>query len=276
MTLRTKSLVILLLLGVTSLAQTGETAGTDSVVPGPAASSSPPPEKKEFIFKPAIGLGTGMFSFFGDMYDKHFQPPMVSRIGYDLNVSQRMTDYLQFNFYALFGKLGANERLSANQSRNLNFESQIRVGGLNVTYNFGNFLKKDRSASPYISLGVESLEFLSKTDLLDAEGRRYFYWSDGSIHDMDESDPLAGSSAILHRDYTYETDIREMNADGFGKYPERTWAVPVGAGVIMKINDYWDVKLGTTMHSPLPTISMASVMKVSAIVQETAAMISFS
>lgn len=200
-----------------------------------------------FIFKPTIGLGTGMFSYYGDIYDKHFQAPMVSRIGYELNVSQRFTDYLQFNFYVLFGKLGANERLSEN-NRNLNFESQIRVGGVNLLYNFGNFLPKTRNASPYISLGIESFEFLSKTDLLDANGNRYYYWSDGSTRSLDEHDPMAASAVILHRDYTYESDIRESNLDGFGKYPERSWAVPVGVGFLMKINDYWDFKFGTAMH----------------------------
>jgi hypothetical protein len=189
-----------------------------------------------------------MFSFYGDLYNKNFQAPMVSRIGYDLNVSQRFTDYLQLNFYVLFGKLGANERFVGDANRNLNFESEIRVGGVNLLYNFGNFLPAKRSASPYISLGIESFEFLSKTDMLDKNGKQYHYWSNGGIYDLPENDPLAAFANELHRDYTYETDIRESNLDGFGKYPERSWAIPVGVGAIMKINDYWDFKLGTTMH----------------------------
>ena len=31
------------------------------------------PEIK-YIYKPTIGVGTGMFSFYGDLYQKHFQP----------------------------------------------------------------------------------------------------------------------------------------------------------------------------------------------------------
>lgn len=233
-------LLFLLTPGLGAVAQTPDTSSTETA---PVV----PPTPSGFIFKPTIGLGTGMFSFYGDIYDKHFQAPMVSRIGYELNVSQRFTDYLQFNFYVLFGKLGANERFTEN-NRNLNFESQIRVGGINLLYNFGNFLPKNRTASPYVSLGIESFEFLSKTDIYDANGNRYYYWSDGSIRNMDETDPSAGSAVILHRDYTYESDIREMNLDGFGKYPERSWAIPVGAGFLMKINDYWDFKMGATMH----------------------------
>ena len=225
------------------LAQNNTTADSTS---GSSATTTTPPavekKKNEFVFKPTIGLGTGMFSFYGDLYSKHFQSPSVSRIGYDLNVSQRVTDYLQLNFYVLFGRLGANEYHAYN-NRNLNFDSQIRVGGVNLQYNFGNFLPKDRWASPWISVGVESFEFLSKTDIFDEHGNRYYYWNDGTIRNMDENDASASSAIIIHRDYTYESDIREMNLDGFGKYPERSWAIPVGAGAMMKINDYWDFNI---------------------------------
>lgn len=201
----------------------------------------------ELIITPTIGLGTGMFSFYGDLYNKHFQAPMVSRLAFDLSVSQPINEYLQLNFYALFGKLGANERFAPN-NRNLNFEAQIRAGGLNLEYNFNHFLPKKRAGSPFISLGIESFEFLSKTDMKDKNDNPYFYWSDGSIHNKDEFASDAGQSIEIFRDYTYESDIREMNLDKFGKYPERSFAIPVGAGVILKINDYVNFKLGAAMH----------------------------
>jgi len=234
-----------ILLSTFAFAQDNETVKADSI-----SSNSKPvsaPVKPGFVFKPTIGLGTGMFSFYGDLYNKHFQNPSVSRIAYELSISQKLTDYLQFNFYALFGKLGANERITGS-GRNLNFESQIRAGGINILYDFDNFLPKDRWASPYISLGVESFEFLSKTDLYDGEGRKYNYWSDGTIRDLAENDANSVNAVELHRDYTYESDIRTLNLDGFGKYAERSWAIPVGAGAILKVNDYWNVKIGATMH----------------------------
>ena len=246
--MRLKILALFLLLSAYSRAQNNEAVAdsTSDNTTAPASSPTASP-KKEFIFKPTIGLGTGMFSFYGDLYGKHFQNPSVSRIAYDLTVSQRFTDYLQMNFYVLFGQLGANERMAPNE-RNLNFNSHIRAGGVNVQYNFGNFLPKKRTASPYISLGIESFEFLSKTDLYDANSNKYYYWSDGTIRNMDQNSPLAANAIELHRDYTYESDIRTLNYDGFGKYPERSFAIPVGVGVMMKINDYWDFKIGATMH----------------------------
>lgn len=240
-----KTTLLFLFLTSVLFSQTDESTLTDS-----SATNSANKTDKEFIFKPSIGLGTGMFSFYGDLYEKNFQAPMVSRIGYDLNVSQRFNDYLQFNFYVLFGKLGANERRAPN-NRNLNFESQIRAGGLNLTYNFDHFLPKNRDASPYVSLGIESLEFLSKTDLYDQYGNKYYYWSDGSTRNIDENAPNAFMAVEIKRDYTYESDIRELNLDGFGKYAERTWALPVGAGVMFKINDFWTFKVGATMHFTL-------------------------
>jgi len=206
-----------------------------------------PKETTGFVFKPTIGLGTGMFSYYGDTYDKKFQAPMVSRIAYEMFVSQPFNDYLNFNFYVLFGKLGANERNTSN-GRNVNFQSEIRAGGINLQYNFGNFLPANRTASPYITLGVESFEFLSKTDLFDKNGNKYYYWTDGTIRNIDQSAPNASTAIELKRDYTYESDIRETNPDGFGKYPERSWAIPVGAGAQFKINNYWDFRIGATMH----------------------------
>lgn len=241
-----KSTLLFLLISSVLLSQSDEKSVPDTTAT-PIFEKIEEKKPDGFIFKPAIGLGTGMFSFYGDLYEKNFQAPMVSRIGYDLNVSQHLNDYLQFNFYVLFGKLGANERYAAN-NRNLNFESEIRVGGLNLTYNFNHFLPKKREATPYISLGFESFEFLSKTDLYDQYGNKYYYWSDGSTRNIDEASPTAFMAIEIQRDYTYESDIRELNLDGFGKYPERTWAVPVGAGAMFKINDFWTFKVGATMH----------------------------
>lgn len=238
-------LIVFIFSGYFLHSQNSDASATDSL--SSITTNTTKQDNIGFVFKPTIGLGTGMFSYFGDVYDKHFQAPMVSRIAYDLNVSQPFTNYLTFNFYVLFGKLGANERNTSN-GRNLNFDSQIRVGGLNLQYNFGNFLPEKRTASPYISLGIESFEFLSKTDLFDKSGNRYYYWNDGTIRNIDQNATNANTAIEIQRDYSYESDVRETNTDGFGKYAERSWAIPVSAGATFKINDYWNFKLGATMH----------------------------
>lgn len=201
----------------------------------------------QLLIKPTIGLGVGMFSFYGDVLTKKFQKPTVSRIAYNLSVSQAITKKLDLSFNVIFGKLGANERLSPN-NRNLNFESEIRAGGVSLSYNFIDLTASDRFASPFISAGIESFEFLSKTDAFDKFGNEYFYWADGSIRNIAENSTNANSATEIYRDYSYESDIREMDLDSFGKYQERSFAIPIGIGLNFKLNDYLNFKLGTTYH----------------------------
>jgi hypothetical protein len=191
--------------------------------------------------KPKISLGGGSLAYHGDLYGgKHFQSPVIGRPAADLAISHRITKYLQLDFAAMFGMLGANEKLI---NRNENFQSEIRAGGVNLLYDFGNFIPDIYTVRPFVSIGVMGFEFLSKTDLKDNFGRTYHYWSDGSIRDRSETGPGAQFAQEVVRDYRYESDIRELNRDGFGKYAERAWSVPVGFGAVMKITDRVDVKL---------------------------------
>ncbi len=201
--------------------------------------------KESVLPKPIIGLGIGMFSFYGELSNKKFANPMLSRVAYELSISEDLNDYFNLRFYTLFGKLGANER---GIDRNLNFESSIRLGGINLTYNFDQLLPKNRIISPYISVGIESFEFLSKTDLRDANGNTYYYWKDGSIKNMAEGSQNSSQAIVLNRDYHYESDLREANLDKVGKYGERSWAIPVGAGALLHINERLDLKIGTAVH----------------------------
>lgn len=204
---------------------------------------------KPSLFKPTLGLGAGMFAFYGDIGNDHAgRSPLVTRLGYELRASTPITSWLEADLYALHGRLGVNER---DFKRDLNFESRITIGGLQLRYNFLPLVNRDRAVEPFINFGFESVEFLTKTDLYDAEGRRYNYWSDGTIRDLPENDPNAANAVEIQRDYRYETDVRELNADGFGKYPERTWAVPVGIGARMDIGHGFDLRIGTTMHFTL-------------------------
>lgn len=231
-------IIAIFLLNSTVFSQTSE----DKVADTSSTKKVTPPES---LFSPTIGLGVGNFKFFGDILDADRGTPFISNIAYDLHVKQRLNPYLTAKFYVLFGRVSANERSA---DRNLNFESKLTTGGFALMYDFGNFLPEKRSISPFISLGIESVEFLSKTDLFDEFGNRYNYWSDGSIRNLPQDDPNAANAIVIQRDYVYETDIRESNFDGRGKFPERTFAIPVGAGVVMHATKHIDFTLGFTMH----------------------------
>ena len=57
---------------------------------------------------------------------------------------------------------------------------------------------------PYISFGIESMEFLSKSDIYDANGVFYNYWSDGTIRDMEEGSVGSDNATEIYRDYVYD------------------------------------------------------------------------
>lgn len=199
--------------------------------------------------KPTIGLGAGMLAFYGDVgFNNRTYSPLVSRLGYELRASTPITPWLEGGFYAMHGRLGVNER---SLGRNLNFESRITVGGFQFRYNFHQLLNPKRVVEPYVTIGFESVEFLTKTDLYDDQGRAYNYWSDGSIRDIPENAVNASEAVTITRDYRYETDVRELNADGFGKYLERTWAIPVGVGARMDLGGGFDLRISATMHHTL-------------------------
>ncbi len=210
--------------------------------------TEPLPPRAGEVFKPTLGLGVGNLSFFGDAYQKHFQPPMVGRFGYELNVTQPLTSCLMLNFYVMFGKLGVNERTP---THDFNFESTIRMGGIQLLYDFSNFIKSQNLIRPYIMTGIESFEFLSKTDLRDKYGNTYYYWNDGSIKNMPQGSPGSQNAVNLVRDHSYESDIRTLNINNFGPYAERSWAIPIGAGFIMNLGPRVKFRGGATLHYAL-------------------------
>ena len=233
---------IVALLAIPTSAQTDSTALPIGIV-------APVEEDDVIKLKPTFGIGPGMFAFYGDVGNNHgTYSPLVTRVGYELRATTPITPWLEVGAYALHGRLGVNER---SLTRNLNFESRITTGGIQFRYNFLQLLNPKRVVEPYITAGFESVEFLTKTDLRDANGLPYHYWSDGTIRDIDEGAANAGQAVELQRDYSYESDVRESNLDGFGKYLERTWAVPVGIGARMDIGHGFDFRMGTTMHFTL-------------------------
>ena len=200
------------------------------------------------VFRPRIGLGTGVMTYYGEIqnYQKGFAPT-VNRFGGNIYANAPISRMFNLEFTACYAKISANERTL---KRNYNFESRIRMGSAIVYYNFYPlFQPKRRYFHPFIGTGIASFEFLSKTDMFDANGNQYFYWSDGSIMNMDEDNPLAPTDAIpLTRDYTYETDLRELDIDNLGKYREQSFAIPLSIGAEWHLSPRWDFRVSTTYY----------------------------
>lgn len=205
-----------------------------------------PADPLEAPLVPSFALGVGMLGFYGDVgFQSKDYSPLVSRIGYELRAFTPINNWLEVGMFALHGRLSAYEHTT---NRRLNFESRITSGGVQLVYNFHHLLKPGHVVAPWVSVGFESIEFLSKTDLRDAQGRYYHFWSDGSIRNIAEDAPNAAEAEEIFLDYTFDSDIRETNADGFGRYAEHTWGIPVGVGAKMRLGHGFDARVGATMH----------------------------
>lgn len=211
-----------------------------------ASAQADPDTTSEQLLKPRVEIGIGRLAYFGDI-GRGFQSynPLVGNIGAHFKFGAPLNHFLDFDAYALYGRLSMSETTGP---RKLNFSSELRLMGASVSYNFGNLLKSDHSIAPYISVGIAGFEFLSKTDLFDNAGNRYHYWNDGTIRNLPENSANAGDAIEIQRNYEYETDIRKLDADGLGSYPERSWAIPVGAGATLNLSDHLKLRIGGEMY----------------------------
>ncbi len=243
-------LILYILVLFTTLAASPSWAQLDTTVQAQEpVIPAPRPAQSTLKLKPRLGLGVGSLVFYGDMGgdNKGYHPGSADMV-YTLDITNEFTSFLDVRLYTIFGKVNINE---STNPRHLNMQSTIRSGGVAFSYNFNNFFKTKQNVKPYISAGFEAFEYLSKTDLYDAQGRRYFYWSDGTIRDIDQNSADAGSSILLQRDYIYETDLRELNGEGLGRFPERAFAIPIGAGVEFEMTDRFKARLGMSYHFTL-------------------------
>jgi len=94
---------------------------------------------------------------------------------------------------------------------------------------------------PFIGVGIAHVDHLMKQDLEDAFGRTYHLWSDGTLRDIDEAGDHDGNAIILRRDFTYESDLAELESStGTG----RSLAIPAQIGVRMDISPRVRMRMG--------------------------------
>ena len=198
------------------------------------------------LLAPRVGVGTGVFTFFGDVNDNNYSHIFTSTYGVEVKGSANLSRYLDVDLNVIYGNITINERSTS--GRNLNFKSEIFIGTAGVSYNFNHLYKKPGIIQPFIGVGVAFINFDSKSDMKDANGNQYFFWADGSIMSLDENDPNAEQAVGLQRDYTYETDLRDKNQDSLGKYDQFTFSIPVSAGIDFKMGKRVSAKLSAGFY----------------------------
>jgi hypothetical protein len=203
-------------------------------------------QQEEKLFKPTISPGVGILTFYGDVgRDNQGYSPLNGRPAVDLRLSLPVTNGLDINFDAMFGRLAANERFS---DRNLNFISDIKAFSAFFTYDFYHLRKPGSKVAPYVSVGVTAFDFLTRSDLLDSNGNPYFFWNDGTIRDIAQNSPNAGSAEIIMRNYNFESGVRDLDIDGFGLYRQSSYAIPVGIGFNMSLTPHVGFRMGSTLY----------------------------
>ena len=223
-----------------------DSSATPEVKPAnvsPAVNDDPtttePLKSKEY--RPELGVGLGYYQFLGDVQTdsrSHFAGSMV----YSFYAARRVTDWLDFGVrYSTGVMIGAEN----GPERYLNFKSIIHEGSACIAYDFSNFFGNSKILKPYLSVGISFFEFNNKGDLYDASGNEYNYWSDGSIRTASETSAQATNAIKIQRDYVYETDLRKADMDGFGRYSQVGFGIPMGLELEFNVTSRFSFRIGS-------------------------------
>ncbi len=198
---------------------------------------------------PSIGVGIGASSYFGDISssNKNEKNKITSMgrfcVGVNFYAEQRLNNTFGLSLNGMVGKLSENKDYWLN--RHFNFSSKIFQGDINLIINLDNniFFRKNSRVAPFLCGGFGFMTFEPKADLLDENGKKYYYWRDGTIRDQafDIENPQNGN--ILYRDYNYETTLDSTSA-----YKHNALSIPIGGGLKIKLSDKLESKISAVYY----------------------------
>jgi hypothetical protein len=208
------------------------------------------------VYKPVVGFGVGVLNYFGDIRNTYYSPTMGT-LGYKVNLSTFIDNkrIVKADFFFMGGKLNGNERSYTNLQHNFNFQTSIYNFGIDVNYNFDNlYKKKNRKIHPFISLGISTMLFNSRTDSvghyydpdtkLNVEAP-YHYWSDGTIRSVSQAAGDPAMSHLMNRDFSYETPLRQHDF-GLGQYAQYAFVIPFDFGFDLQVSDRTMIRVGNS------------------------------
>ncbi len=206
---------------------------------------------KNPVYKPIVSAGLGIINFHGDIVNGYNTGMTYGNPAYTLEVIRAIDTKFKVGFRFISGRLSGEHR-DIDPKKNLNFQTSLTSFGVAVNYNFLNYLplKSDpkRSVSPFVNLGIEFVSIDPRADITNSEGVQYYYWSDGTIRNLPESEYNSPKSVVIERDYDYETSLRVKDIDEIGKTYPMVLSVPLDLGFDFAISDKLNLRLAYSYH----------------------------
>lgn len=189
-----------------------------------------------------VGLSTGVTDYFGDLgNDAYFQttstrPGMALTFRNFLGKPKFGYEYHPFNIEARISwhRIGYDETKPIsgrkgfelkNYGRGLGFRTDVFGSSVHLTYTLFADRRKSLSeqhAALFLFAGAGVYYAQPKADLFRGKmdlANRYYFWSDGTIRDQDES---TGSGNVIEKDGKYETNLKDWHTEGQGAIGERS------------------------------------------------------
>lgn len=202
-----------------------------------------------------LRLGVGATQYLGDLsyrYQDDWEhyanlPPEAQPYAANLWLERRLSRSFSLGLTGQYGFITGTDRLrdldgnlitdNPNLARSLNFRSEIYGGQLMLTFRTDNgwLLRKQARLAPYLFVGFGATAFDVYGDLFDADGQRYYYWSDQTIRNLAEGDPNAADAALITQDGDFETRLTNLETEQDGAYDPFAWQVPAGIGLDLRL-----------------------------------------
>lgn len=183
-------------------------------------------------YLPNIGAHAGFMSYNGDI-GKGSGTNIYSNIkfGYGFYLEKKIANLVGISLNANMGTLAKNR---IDTGGYWSFESKVQHFDLGFVFDFDNgyIIKESSGFAPFVSVGIGYMMFDPHGDLKDANGNTYYHWNDGSLRDLPQADTNLSSANILHRDYTYESQLK----DSVVNYARNAITLPIKAGFKFNIS----------------------------------------
>ena len=197
------------------------------------------------IFRSKISVQAGLVRSLGDITSglETFDPERTAMLGlsYEHFLGYGVSLYGGYEYVRLSG----NDRESGRLDRSLNFLTEVNTAqlGLRLYADNGRLLNYDARFAPFIQVGFGAGMYDAYGDLYDRDGKRYNYWSDGTIRTVPEGSPDAANAQMTVQDGKFETRLTDLATEK-GK-PGETWFmfIPARVGVKWRICDRFSAEL---------------------------------